>query len=113
MCKDGMTDHRRVGKHLSTPTLFAVMTVQDFALPLGSSILTARTFVGVIGIWLAFKFLQAAYNFSPIHPLSRIPGPKLAAATYFPEFYYDVVRFGGYTKKIKELHAQYGRHPIQ
>ena len=41
-------------------------------------------------------------------PLSKFPGPKLAAATLWYEFYYDVVLQGQYTFKIKELHGQYG-----
>ncbi|KAL2062093.1 hypothetical protein VTL71DRAFT_6359 [Oculimacula yallundae] len=41
-------------------------------------------------------------------PLSRFPGPKLAAATLFYEAYYDVIRGGAYTFKIRELHKQYG-----
>ena len=41
-------------------------------------------------------------------PLARFPGPKLAAATLWYEFYYDVVKRGRYTWKIAELHAQYG-----
>lgn len=41
-------------------------------------------------------------------PLAKIPGPKLAAATFWYEFYYDVVRRGRYTWKIGELHEEYG-----
>ncbi|KAK5991438.1 Cytochrome P450 monooxygenase sdnE [Cladobotryum mycophilum] len=41
-------------------------------------------------------------------PLSSIPGPKLAAATYAFEYYYDIVGKGRYTWKIHELHQQYG-----
>lgn len=41
-------------------------------------------------------------------PLSIFPGPKLAAATLWYEFYYDVVLQGRYTFKIKELHEKYG-----
>ncbi|KAL6714742.1 hypothetical protein ACLMJK_008167 [Lecanora helva] len=40
--------------------------------------------------------------------LSHIPGPKLAAATLWYEFYYDVILKGRYTFKIKELHEKYG-----
>ena len=58
--------------------------------------------------WLTLKLLQALYNLSPLHPLSRIPGPRLAAATYLPEFYYDVVQFGRYTKEIEKMHEKYG-----
>jgi hypothetical protein len=41
-------------------------------------------------------------------PLAKFPGPKLAAATLWYEFYYDVILLGQYTFKIKELHRQYG-----
>ncbi|OBT66703.1 hypothetical protein VE03_03886 [Pseudogymnoascus sp. 23342-1-I1] len=41
-------------------------------------------------------------------PLSKFPGPKLAAATLWYEFYYDVILGGQYTFKIRDLHAQYG-----
>jgi hypothetical protein len=45
-----------------------------------------------------------------LHPLAKFPGPKLAAATLWYEFYYDVVKRGQYTFKIKELHERYGTH---
>ncbi|CAN9189290.1 unnamed protein product [Alternaria alternata] len=64
--------------------------------------------LGLAGIWLAYKILEAIYNISPFHPLSGIPGPKLAAATYLPEFYHDVIRFGCYTKEIARMHKVYG-----
>lgn len=43
-----------------------------------------------------------------LHPLSRYPGPKLAAITRWYEGYYDVIKNGQYTFKIKELHRKYG-----
>ena len=49
-----------------------------------------------------------------LSPLSKFPGPKLAAATYLYEGYYDVIKRGKYTFKIKELHAQYGQsYPLR
>lgn len=42
------------------------------------------------------------------HPLSHIPGPKLAALTWWYEFYYDVIQPGRYIFKIQELHQEYG-----
>lgn len=46
-------------------------------------------------------------------PLSKIPGPKLAAASLWYEFYYDVVKQGQYTWKIWEMHDKYGIYPIK
>lgn len=62
-----------------------------------------------MGLWLLLKAAQALYNISPLHPLSKIPGPRLAAATYLPEFYYDVIKFGCYTKEIGRMHQIYGK----
>lgn len=62
----------------------------------------------VVATFLGYRLLVMLYNISPLHPLSPIPGPKLAAACYLPEFYYDVIRVGKYTTKIRELHEQYG-----
>ena len=41
-------------------------------------------------------------------PLAQFPGPKLAAASLWYQYYYDVVQRGRYTWNIAELHAQYG-----
>ena len=40
--------------------------------------------------------------------LSHIPGPKLAAASLWYEFYYDVVKKGQYTFEIGRMHEKYG-----
>ncbi|KAM0591168.1 hypothetical protein ACHAP6_002484 [Verticillium nonalfalfae] len=72
------------------------------------SFFTAKTALVLAGVWLVYKLLEAAYNVSPLHPLSHVPGPKLAAATYLPEFYHDVVLFGRYTNQIRQMHEQYG-----
>ncbi|KAI0391547.1 cytochrome P450 [Xylariaceae sp. FL0594] len=42
------------------------------------------------------------------HPLSRFPGPKLAAVSRWYEAYYDVYQQGQYTFKIAALHKEYG-----
>lgn len=42
------------------------------------------------------------------HPLRSIPGPRLAAATGWYDFYYDVYLKGELLFKIKELHEIYG-----
>ena len=57
--------------------------------------------VYVIGLYIYRAFFDR---------LSHIPGPKLAAATLWYEFYYDVVLKGRYTWKIAELHEKYGMY---
>ena len=46
------------------------------------------------------------------HPLANIPGPKIAALTWWYEFYFDVIEQSRYVFKIQELHKQYGRSLI-
>lgn len=77
-----------------------------------SALLTAQNALFVIGAWIGYQLVLAAWNVSPLHPLSRIPGPKLAAATYLPEFYYDTIKFGRYTQQIKKMHEKYGMLPF-
>ncbi len=43
-----------------------------------------------------------------LSPLARFPGPKLAAATAWYEFYHDALRHGKYTFEIARMHEQYG-----
>lgn len=46
-----------------------------------------------------------------LSPISRFPGPRLAALSLWYEFYHDVIRGGQYCFKINELHDQYGMRP--
>ncbi|KAI1776778.1 cytochrome P450 [Hypoxylon cercidicola] len=71
-------------------------------------ILTLRNSLFLVCGWIIYKLLRALWNISPFHPLSHIPGPKLAAVTYLPEFWYDAVKFGRYTREIKKMHETYG-----
>ena len=43
-----------------------------------------------------------------LSPVAHFPGSKLAALTFWYEFYYDVVKRGAYVWKIKEMHVVYG-----
>ncbi|GAP91778.1 putative cytochrome P450 [Rosellinia necatrix] len=45
-----------------------------------------------------------------LHPLAKVPGPRLAALTYWYETYFELAhRSGGqFTFHIKELHSRYG-----
>ncbi|KAJ5575191.1 benzoate 4-monooxygenase cytochrome P450 [Penicillium hetheringtonii] len=42
------------------------------------------------------------------HPLSGFPGPKFAAISFLPEFYYDVIRRGMYIWEVERMHEEYG-----
>lgn len=84
------------------------MTVHTVVPPPETSIISVRNVLAFTGLYLAYYVLRALYNISPLHPLSHIPGPKLAGATYWLEFYYDVVKYGCYTKEIAKMHERYG-----
>jgi len=45
-----------------------------------------------------------------LSPVAKFPGPKIAAATFWYEFYYDVVKGGQYVYRIEQMHKQYGEH---
>ncbi|PYH91308.1 benzoate 4-monooxygenase cytochrome P450 [Aspergillus ellipticus CBS 707.79] len=55
----------------------------------------------------AYIFLQSIYRLY-FHPLSHIPGPKLAAISYLPHFYHSVIRGGKFLWEIEKMHKQYG-----
>lgn len=48
-----------------------------------------------------------------LSPVSKFPGPRVAALTFWYEFYYDVVLKGQYTRKIQQLHEQYGMYIVR
>lgn len=73
-----------------------------------NALLSARTMVIVFGMWLAYRVATALYNISPLHPLYRFPGPKLAAMGFFYEGYYDWILVGRYGHEIRRMHEIYG-----
>jgi hypothetical protein len=72
------------------------------------SFVTVPNFILLSGLWLSYRVLLAVYNVSPFHPLSKFPGPKLAAASYLYEAWYDLVLVGRYSWEIKAMHEKYG-----
>lgn len=52
-----------------------------------------------------FIFVKHLY----FHPLRNVPGPKLAAATGWYEFYYDIIRGGAYSHQYPKFHKKYGQ----
>jgi hypothetical protein len=72
------------------------------------STLTLSSLIWIAVIWAGYRFCIALYNISPFHPLSHFPGPKIAAASYLYEAYYDWWRVGRYGKVIARMHEKYG-----
>jgi len=69
--------------------------------------LTAFGGVLLVSYLIALSFYRLVFS-----PLAKFPGPKLAALSLWYEYYYDVVKRGQYTFKIKEMHEKYGKcHP--
>ncbi|TQN63762.1 Cyrochrome P450 [Colletotrichum shisoi] len=70
--------------------------------------LSPSAIIYLAGLWIAYYVALALYNISPFHPLARFPGPKIAAATYLYEAYYDWWLLGRYGKVIAQMHERYG-----
>ena len=68
-----------------------------------AGVLLSISLVG-FGLYILFLTLYRLY----LSPISKFPGPTLAALTLWYEFYYDVILEGRYQYKIKELHEHYG-----
>ena len=47
-----------------------------------------------------------------LSPVAKFPGSKLAAATFWYEFYFDVIKGGQYVYEIERMHKQYGTSNI-
>jgi len=75
------------------------------------SSLTLSAIAVAVATWLVGSAVYRLY----LSPIAKFPGPKLAALTYWYEFYYDVIKDGGgkYTRKIEELHEIYGMPPFR
>lgn len=70
------------------------------------SMLTAAL-VALVGYFI----VQTIYRLY-LHPLSKFPGPKIAAAGRFYEFYFDIIKGGMYIWEIQRMHEQYGGHKL-
>ncbi|KAI1861411.1 uncharacterized protein JN550_010791 [Neoarthrinium moseri] len=72
------------------------------------AILTIKNLLRLLGLWVVYRLALALYNISPFHPLYRFPGPRLAAASFIYEFWFDFVLLGRYSHEIKRMHDFYG-----
>ena len=71
------------------------------------SVFSWITFARFIVICIGYQVLKILYRIT-LHPLAKFPGPKVAAATYGYEFYFDGIKRGSYVHEISRLHDQYG-----
>jgi cytochrome P450 len=69
---------------------------------------TTMNVLRLLGLCLAYKLALGLYNISPLHPLFRFPGPRLAAMSFIYELYYDLILVGRYSHEIKRMHERYG-----
>src|SRR5436190_6362228 len=64
----------------------------------------AAAVAGILLLYIVGVIIERLY-FSPI---AKFPGPKLAAATFWYEFYFDVIQSGKFTWQIQKIHQKYG-----
>ncbi|KAH8641862.1 hypothetical protein IG631_04803 [Alternaria alternata] len=63
----------------------------------------------VLCVLAYFVFLVARVFYRLyFHPLSRFPGPRIAAVSSWYEAYYEIVLKGQYSRQISKLHDEYG-----
>lgn len=65
--------------------------------------LAIRLLIGLI-VWGISLVVYRLY----FSPLSKFPGPKIAAATQWYEFYFNIVKGGMFMWEIEKMHAKYG-----
>jgi hypothetical protein len=71
------------------------------------SLFTSVVFSLVISLILSISY--GAFWRLYLSPVAKFPGPKLAAVTFWYEFYHDVVRGGQYVYEVERMHQKYGQ----
>ncbi|KAL8867264.1 MAG: hypothetical protein Q9174_005775 [Haloplaca sp. 1 TL-2023] len=66
---------------------------------------------GLVAGLLIYTFALVFYRLF-LSPIAAFPGPKLAAATEWYEFYYQLVQDGQWGRQIARLHDQYDSHHL-
>lgn len=78
-------------------------------LPAGSG---SRLIAGLVALAIAYTVGLAVYRLA-FSQLAGFPGPKIAAATGWYEFYHDCWRNGKYIFEIERMHQKYGVRPLK
>ena len=63
---------------------------------------------GIIAILFIYTGLLVFYRLY-LSPIAGFPGPKLAAATEWYEFYHQLVKNGQWGNQVQKLHDKYGK----
>jgi hypothetical protein len=72
------------------------------------SFLDIKSFTAIAGVACLFYVVCGSIYRLYLSPIAKFPGPKLAALTYWYEFYYDVIKRGMYIWEIEKMHQKYG-----
>ncbi|KAJ5837013.1 elymoclavine monooxygenase [Penicillium robsamsonii] len=79
----------------------------------GSKPPSVNTVLGSLLLAIIFYGFFIVVNRIFFEPLSKVPGPKLAALTKWYGFYYNVIRDGQYSLSFSSLHKKYGSPVIR
>ncbi|TVY73237.1 Cytochrome P450 monooxygenase sdnE [Lachnellula suecica] len=72
-----------------------------------NDLLSLKAGIYALGGLILLSILHVAYSVF-LGPLSKFPGPKLAAATRLYEQYFDLVLEGRFPWQVEDLHKRYG-----
>jgi len=87
----------------------AVMEFNDLRTSiLSDEHLTRTVLFRLATFYLLWKAVAVTYSVF-FGPLSKFPGPKMAAATQWYRTYIELVKKVSMSTKLKELHEKYGR----
>jgi hypothetical protein len=76
------------------------MAVLDYVTP-------TRLLAAAISLLVLYLLSNAIYRLY-LSPIAKFPGPRLAALSFWYEFYFDVIKHGQYTWEIGRMHDIYG-----
>lgn len=84
-------------------TRFTLLSTLSAAMKLLTEPVVYTAALGVFCLIL-YKIIYNIY----LHPLSHIPGSKIATCSFLYEFYHNVLRGGMYMWEIEKMHQKYG-----
>lgn len=73
-----------------------------------NSLISWQTAAAVSFAYVTYLAVQRCY----LHPLSRFPGPRLAALTHYYQAYFEIIQDGAFLEHLEKLHAIYGMYRL-